>query len=303
VTPIATGATAIGLVGCGSWGRLILRDLRSLGCAVDVVAQSDATHGNAADGGARAIVRDTDDLPRDLDGYIVATPIATNAAVIDRLVARGRPIFCEKPLTDDPAAARRLATAAGERLFVMDKWRYHGGVLALAQIARDGALGPVERLRMRRVGWALSHPGDAIWTLAPHDISIALEILGHIPAPHAAFAEHSGGAPTGLLGVLGAQADVVIEVSTRVPAAARSIELACRDGVAALGDSLADHIVIRRNGESEPRRQAISTAMPLLAELRAFVDHLHGGPPPKSSAADGVAIVEILDAFRRLAGL
>jgi predicted dehydrogenase len=44
----------------------------------------------------------------------------------------------------------------------------------------------------------------------------------------------------------------------------------------------------------------ISTEMPLLRELRAFVDHLAGGPPPRSSAADGVAVVETIEALRRL---
>jgi hypothetical protein len=43
--------------------------------------------------------------------------------------------------------------------------------------------------------------------------------------------------------------------------------------------------------------------MPLLRELQAFVDHLRGGPPPRSSAAEGLMIVERIAAIRRLAGL
>jgi len=298
MTPVA-----IGLVGCGGWGRLILRDLRSLGCAVDVVAQGEISRANAAAGGARTIVDALAGLPRDLEGYVVATPIATHAAVIEQLLDRGRPIYCEKPLTDDPAAARRLAAAAGERLFVMDKWRYHGGILALARIARDGMLGPVEHLRCRRVGWDLNHAGDAVWTLAPHDLSIALEILGCLPPPRASFAESNRGTPVGLLAVLGEQPSVTIEVTIRAPGTLRSVTLGCRDGVAALEHSLADHIVIRRNGEREPERRAIPTAMPLLEELRAFAAHLRGGPLPKSSAADGAAIVAAVDTLRRMAGI
>jgi hypothetical protein len=41
--------------------------------------------------------------------------------------------------------------------------------------------------------------------------------------------------------------------------------------------------------------------MPLLAELRAFVEHLQGGPPPRSSAAEAVAIVERVAATIELA--
>jgi hypothetical protein len=43
--------------------------------------------------------------------------------------------------------------------------------------------------------------------------------------------------------------------------------------------------------------------MPLLLELRAFVEHIRGGPPPRSSLADGLLIVERIAALRVLAGL
>jgi hypothetical protein len=43
--------------------------------------------------------------------------------------------------------------------------------------------------------------------------------------------------------------------------------------------------------------------MPLLVELRAFVGYLEGGPPPRSLAAEGVRIVEVIEQLRRLAGI
>jgi hypothetical protein len=41
--------------------------------------------------------------------------------------------------------------------------------------------------------------------------------------------------------------------------------------------------------------------MPLLRELSTFVAHLDGGPPPKSSAAEGAAVVESIEKLRHLA--
>ncbi|MDQ3726545.1 MAG: UDP-N-acetylglucosamine--N-acetylmuramyl-(pentapeptide) pyrophosphoryl-undecaprenol N-acetylglucosamine transferase, partial [Actinomycetota bacterium] len=41
----------------------------------------------------------------------------------------------------------------------------------------------------------------------------------------------------------------------------------------------------------------------LAAELRAFVEHVQGGPPPLSSAADAVVIVEAVAAMIELAGV
>jgi hypothetical protein len=43
--------------------------------------------------------------------------------------------------------------------------------------------------------------------------------------------------------------------------------------------------------------------MPLLRELRAFLEHLDGGPPPRSSAAEGTRIVEVVEGLRALAGI
>ena len=43
----------IGLVGCGRWGRLILRDLLALGAEVQVTCRSEATMAAALSAGRR----------------------------------------------------------------------------------------------------------------------------------------------------------------------------------------------------------------------------------------------------------
>lgn len=301
---------AIGLVGCGDWGRHILRDLVSLNCEVAVVARSEASRARAREGGAAAIVGTCDEL-LPVDGLVVATPTSTHAAVVEELLPRGVPVFVEKPLTDDPAGAARLAELAPDRLFVMDKWRYHPGVELLAAIASSGELGPVLGLRTTRVGWGTPHADtDGIWTLAPHDLSIAQEVLGTLAPPRSAIGERIGDRATGLIGVLGGDPWFVFEVSVRHRERRREVRLHCRDGVAVLSDAYADHVRVTRGSalagidvhEGEELRP-ISGALPLLRELTAFVEHLGGGPPPRSSAAEGAAAVAALAQVRALAGL
>jgi hypothetical protein len=43
--------------------------------------------------------------------------------------------------------------------------------------------------------------------------------------------------------------------------------------------------------------------MPLELELRAFLEHLIGGPPPRSSADEGILGVQRIAELRQLAGL
>jgi predicted dehydrogenase len=299
----------VGLAGCGRWGRHILRDLLSLGCEVDVATTSEASRRQAAEGGAARVFGSVGELP-EADGFVVATPTSTHAEVVGSLLGRGRPVFCEKPLTHERESAARLAQLGAGRLFVMDKWRYHPGVRMLAEIARGGELGPVVGLRSTRAQWGNPHPDvDATWILTPHDLSIALEVLGHIPEPRAAVAERAGVEVTGLYGLLGAEPWLVVEVSARHPEFRREVRLHCRDGVAVLEDGSSENVrVTRWRGGASTEGPAtelrpVPQEMPLLSELRAFVEHLRGGPPPRSSAAEGAANVATIAELRRLAGL
>ncbi len=296
----------VGLVGCGRWGIHILRDLLALGCDVPVVARSEASRARAREGGATEIVAAVSGLTA-CTGVVVATSTSSHAQVLDEALALDVPVFVEKPLCADPGQARRLAAIGGDRLFVMDKWRYHPGVLELSRIARDGELGPVQGLRSVRIGWGSRHDDvDAIWALAPHDLAIGLEILGDFSAPLCAVGTVAAGGATlhGLLGV--GSVWHALEVSDRSPVSRRRVELHCADGVAVLDGGWSEHISVFRGdpgGGLAERQVAAAAELPLAAELRAFVHHLAGGPPPRSSAEEGSAIVETIARLRALAGL
>jgi hypothetical protein len=53
--------------------------------------------------------------------------------------------------------------------------------------------------------------------------------------------------------------------------------------------------------EGAVERRPVSDEQPLLRELRAFLDHLSGGPPPRSSAAEGAETVAIIAGLLALA--
>ncbi|MGH2764809.1 MAG: Gfo/Idh/MocA family oxidoreductase, partial [Actinomycetota bacterium] len=97
----------VALVGFGRWGRVIFRDLTALGAAVVVSVPSDESRRRAEAAGAAAVVARVEDLP-DADGAVVATPTATHAEIVERLLDRfSVPVFVEKPLTSNVEDARR----------------------------------------------------------------------------------------------------------------------------------------------------------------------------------------------------
>ena len=298
-------AARVGLVGCGRWGALILRDLLSLGCEVSVVANSAATESRARSVGACQLVATIAELGP-VDGVVVATPISSHMDVIDELLPLGVPLFVEKPLSTEPHGPRRLAATASDRVFVMHKWRYHPGVRVLADLAHREALGTVEGLRLVRTAWEITHgDADAVWVLAPHDLSIVLEILGAIPAPRWAFGRYRSGRWAHLVGMLGERPWVQLEVGSGTPRSERRIELFGSEGVAVLAGAYEEEVVVFRGGDcAAPIEERLDAKgeMPLLAELRTFVAHLRGGPAPASSLADEVAITDAIIGLRELAG-
>ena len=188
----------------------------------------------------------------------------------------------------------------------MDKWRHHPGIEALREIARSGELGETVGVHCVRESWGSPHRDvDSLWIHLPHDLAIGLEVLGELPPPAAAVAEVTGGWPSGMTALLGDHPWLAISHSANAPEHRRHTRLCGSTGSAWLAGGFEDHIVVARGhpGDAELERRPISGEWPLLRELRSFVLHLRGGPPPRSSAAEGAAIVRRIAELRELAGL
>lgn len=292
---MADGPWRIGVVGTGRWGRLIVRDLVALGAVVSAVARSQESAAAARAMGASVVV-DTLTALADQDGYVVATPEQTHLDIVEALLPRGRPIFVEKPLDVDVARAEALPPEAGGLVFVMHKWRYHPGIQALADIVRDGELGAVRGMMLERTGWGIpQREVSPIWVLAPHDLSIVLHVLGAAPYVESAAPHPLSPPGQGVVALLRtpSRTPVSLNVSAEVPAYRRSIVVACAEGSAQLTDPMADHILFARRG-AEIEQRPVSTELPLLRELRAFLEHLTGGPPPMTALQDEIVILRTL---------
>jgi predicted dehydrogenase len=284
----------IGLVGVGPWGAHVLRDLRELGAIVHGVARSPESIKRAEQGGAASIVQAPQQLPP-CDGYVIANRTMSHLDAVDVLLPRGRPIFCEKPISSDVARTKNLPPEAERLVFIMHKWRYHPGIIELARIAESERFGPVEGLRTHRLSWTNPHAdANTLWVLAPHELSIALAIFGEVPQVVNAAAGPMD--ETGAVAYLRTKSGIpfVMECSFGNPVRLRRIMLRCRDAVCVLDDSDYASLAIRRTGAQATERLSVGDDMPLLTELRAFVDHLAGGPPPLSSLADEIKIIEAI---------
>jgi predicted dehydrogenase len=290
----------IGLVGCGRWGQLILRDLVQCGARVHVVARNKAADAAARLYGASEIVSDLAQLG-DMDGYVIATPTVSHASVVEALLPKGQPIFVEKPMTADRTSARRLTQMANGRLFVMDKWRYHPAIEAMRSEIVEGRVGDVIAIQTVRTGWGNPHDDvSVLWILAPHDLSIVLHLTGLVPNLLAARALSEQMPDLGFTAFLGGQGmpSVEITIGAASPDHQRRILVVGSKATLELRGGYDDRIFVREGAPGSPHASEqvieVGKAMPLLSELQRFLDHVKGGPAPMSSAEDGLIIVERL---------
>jgi predicted dehydrogenase len=290
----------VAVVGCGRWGALIVRDLAELGAAVVTVDRDPAVGADRADPSALR--------SGEVDAVVVATPAATHAAVVREVAGLGVPVACEKPLTTSVAEAEELVALLGDRLWALHVWRAHPGIEVLARLAAAGDLGEVQGLRTVRAGWTSPRTDvDAAWTLVPHDLTIAIAVLGAIAEPRAALAERHQGRAVGLWALNGGGGDPfhVIEASTRFGDKRREVRVHGGDAVAVLAGPDAPEVRIEAGHDAVAVRRTVPVpAEPALRrQLARFLGHLDGGPPPYASGAEGLEVVRGVARLRALAGL
>ncbi len=179
----------VAVVGYGYWGPNLARNFHELpGADLAYVVDQDA--------GARAkaqrlfgcqTAERLDDILADpaLDAVVIATPARTHYALAQAALNAGRHVFVEKPLTMDVGEGERLvaqAQQAGLTLMVGHVFEYNPAVAYIKQLIDSGELGELYYLYSRRVNLGrLQSDVNALWSIAPHDISIALHLLGQMP--------------------------------------------------------------------------------------------------------------------------
>jgi predicted dehydrogenase len=146
--------------------------------------------------------------------------------------------------------------------------------------------------------------------LLPHDLAIVYEILGYLPAVKAASTPIPGREAFDMFALLADAEDsvqVTIEIATSHPGAHRSVVVVGSKKSAQLTESYAPEIMLADGppdaGAKLPYARKVGEEMPLKRELSAFLGFLEGGPPPRSSAAEGLLVVERIAEVRRLLGL
>ena len=318
--------TGVGLVGVGNWGANWLRTLASLPEAtlrwacdlnLDHLARVKADH---------PTVRTTTsliDLLKDPEtlGIVIASTAPTHFALAKRALEAGKDVMVEKPMALTAADASELARIAdaGDRvLMVGHLMEYHPAIQTLRKLIVGGELGEVRRIESRRSNHGVLRTDEnAWWSLAPHDLSMAVRLMGDWPTTilcegQCIVQPQVADVVGGTLRFPGGRV-ARIDVSWHDPAKVRELKLYGTKKWAVFNDMLpADRkvIVYDRGFDVDPapprpritmRRGAevavpLPNSEPLVAEARHFVECVRTRARPISDGRSGAGIVAILEA-------
>ena len=175
------------VIGAGHWGRNLVRNFSALGALSAVCDKDSAVRGGLElPGGVRW---ETDPTvlfsdPR-IDAVAVATPATTHGALTRQALDAGKHVFVEKPLCLDLAEAEALGALAdrlGRALMVGHLLLYHPAFDALSAELARGGLGALRYVYSTRASLGrIRREENALWSFAPHDVSMILALTGAMP--------------------------------------------------------------------------------------------------------------------------
>ena len=307
----------IAVLGCGYWGSNHIRTLKALGAlaAVSDVNRARA-EGFASEQDCLAIEPDKLFDRADIDAIVMALPPQFHADTAVRAVESGKDVLVEKPIALTVADAERSVQAAKDngRVFMVGHvLRFHPAFETLKGLIDKGELGEVRYIHSHRLGLGKFHTeNDALWDLAPHDLSMILAITGTEPievrGEGAAlldnlsdFAHLHMRFPNGLRSHL--------FTSRLNPYRERRLTVVGTKAMAVFDDvepwerklAVYRHAVWQDSGQwafttNEPSYVAVAQGMPLTRELEHFIQCIETRAEPRTSGEEAIRVLRILTA-------
>ncbi len=318
----------LAVIGAGNWGWNHIRTLSSMS-EVDLVAVCET------DAKRRAWVQDrfpgllvTESLGQALDGVqgaVVAAPAAAHTPVARTALELGIAVLIEKPMTLSVRDAHdlvALAGSAGVPAVVGHLLIFHPAIERLKVMITAGDLGEIYYMYGQRVNLGQVRPDEnALWSFGPHDISIAMHLLGQSPAQVSAHGKSyiQPGVEDVVFLTMEFESGIIghVQMSWLDPHKERRLTVVGSQKMAVFDDmqpreklkvfdrgvnkppeysSYGESLAVREGDVWIPN---IPNVEPLRAELEHFVRVVTGREAPRVDVMDGLAVVSVLEAASR----
>jgi len=310
---------SIAVVGCGYWGKNLVRNFNALG---ELRMICDATPSGrilAEELAPNAeIVSDFQNvLVSDVRGVAIATPAETHYSLVAQAIQAGKDVFVEKPLAltyEEGVHLVDLAKQHQRMLVVGHVLEYHPAILKLRELIDLGELGKVQYVYSNRLSLGkIRREENILWSFAPHDIAVILRLMGSVPFQVVACGGNyiqpniADVTITSLLFNNGVRAH--IHVSWLHPFKEQRLVVIGSKKMASFDDVekklvLYDQRVDVQEGEPIPvkgdgKEITFTDNEPLRMECQAFLDSIDSRVPAITDGESGLDVLNVLQAAQR----
>ena len=313
-----------GLFGAGRIGRMHARNLSSIP-GVDLAYVYDVHRPSAAAAGEEtgaAVADDPEEILNDanVDAVFIASSTDTHCDLIERSVAAGKTVLCEKPIHLDIARVEACRQAIGDgcnRVQIAFNRRFDPNHLAVKQAVQSGEIGRLEKLIITSRDPEpppldyIRISGGLFRDMMIHDFDLARFLMAEEPVEVTALASaiisdevrEAGDIDTAMV-VMRMESGALCHINC-----SRRCSYGYDQRVEAFGS---EGMVIDKNPRATTlerwRKKATASREPLLhffieryadsyfAEVRAFVDAVSKGEPPSPAFEDGRRALILADA-------
>ncbi len=311
----------VGVVGCGHWGKNLVRNFHELGAlthvcdsAADKLAQIAQLYPDV-----KRCSQFEELLASDVSAVVIAANAEHHAWMAEAALLAGKDVFVEKPLAlryRDGENLVNLAEKLNRILMVGHLLEYHPAMLRLKKLIDDGELGKVFYVYSNRLNLGrIRREENILWSFAPHDIAVILRLIGELPLEVVA----TGGAylqpniadvtVTNLHFDNGVRAHIFVSwlhpYKEHRLVVVGSKKMASFNDVAS-GDKLLiyDQGIEWVNGEPVPRTSAgvkvdFDSTEPLRAECQHFLECLAERKKPRTDGRSALDVLNVLQASQR----
>ena len=180
----------LALIGLGYWGpnyARVVTELPETELAVVCDASADALQFISSRAAGVRATTDPGEVfsAEDVDAVVIATPTSTHYELALAALVAGKHVLCEKPLAATASECDELIGAAvrGDRiLFTGHTFLFNPAVRRMRELIEEGSVGRLFYAHATRTGLGpIRHDVNALWDLAPHDLSILLHLFDTEP--------------------------------------------------------------------------------------------------------------------------
>tara|TARA_B100000963_G_scaffold355153_1_gene372890 strand:+ start:735 stop:1712 length:978 start_codon:yes stop_codon:yes gene_type:complete len=176
----------IAVVGCGHWGKNLVRNFCELGVLASIcdpsveIVEKYSKQYKVINNSFIEIINDPN-----IKGVVLAVPAKYHAAMAIDAMKQGKHVFVEKPLAMNEAEATSMIKTAEEnkvQLMVGHLLQYHPVFQKVKEMVLDGEIGKIDYIYSNRLSFGkVRTEEDVIWSFAPHDISMILSLANQEP--------------------------------------------------------------------------------------------------------------------------